>query len=249
MKIITRKEAKEQGLKFYFTGKSCCRGHVCERRIINWRCIECEKKRDKNRNPRNTESDKKRRKEYYENNKEYLLEQKRKYNKTHKKQISILKKKYREANKEQLTKKDKEYYEANKEKKVEYNKGYYKANKGQITKNNKKYHEANKDEISKQKKEYYQANKEYFFTHNAKRRAAKKQAIPSWYKSEKEFVEFIYKCSQERSKSSNIIYHVDHIVPLQNDLVCGLHCIANLQILTESENSSKNNKFNIEKQY
>lgn len=40
-KIISRKEAKAQGLKRYFTGKPCKRGHVCERDVKNGQCQEC----------------------------------------------------------------------------------------------------------------------------------------------------------------------------------------------------------------
>jgi hypothetical protein len=40
-KIITRAKAKARGLKRYFTGKPCCRGHIAERHVNNWACIEC----------------------------------------------------------------------------------------------------------------------------------------------------------------------------------------------------------------
>ena len=37
----TAKQAKELGLRKYFTGKACCRGHVAERWVQNWTCIVC----------------------------------------------------------------------------------------------------------------------------------------------------------------------------------------------------------------
>lgn len=41
MKIITRKEAIEKGLKRFFTGKPCYRGHVSERLVSNRTCLQC----------------------------------------------------------------------------------------------------------------------------------------------------------------------------------------------------------------
>jgi hypothetical protein len=47
MQIITRKEAQAQGLRRYFTGKPCKRGHVDEHRV-NGGCLTCIREKDRN---------------------------------------------------------------------------------------------------------------------------------------------------------------------------------------------------------
>lgn len=42
-KVITRKEALSLGLKWYFTGKPCKRGHIAEQYTANRACRECKK--------------------------------------------------------------------------------------------------------------------------------------------------------------------------------------------------------------
>lgn len=39
--IVTRKEAREKGLKKYFTGSICVNGHIAERLTISGSCFEC----------------------------------------------------------------------------------------------------------------------------------------------------------------------------------------------------------------
>lgn len=77
----------------------------------------------------------------------------------------------------------------------------------------------------------------------AYRRATNKKAIPPWINSShKNEMKKIYEESKMKSKSENIIYEVDHIIPLVSDFVCGLHVPWNLRVITRKENREKNNK-------
>jgi len=70
-----------------------------------------------------------------------------------------------------------------------------------------------------------------------------KLVTPKW--ADINCIEEIYKKSKVLSEMGQH-YHVDHIVPLNHPLVCGLHVEHNLQIITKEENSKKNNKFIVE---
>jgi len=67
------------------------------------------------------------------------------------------------------------------------------------------------------------------------RRAILKRAVPMW--ASLECIKDIFKKAKDQCLS------VDHMVPLNSKLVCGLHCEDNMQLLTRSENSSKNNRY------
>jgi hypothetical protein len=41
--IISRKEAKASGLRYYFTGKACPQGHLSERLVFNSSCRACQR--------------------------------------------------------------------------------------------------------------------------------------------------------------------------------------------------------------
>jgi hypothetical protein len=54
-RIISRAEAKALGLKCYFAGKPCKRGHVAERWVGNSACMECDRARASERRTANLE--------------------------------------------------------------------------------------------------------------------------------------------------------------------------------------------------
>lgn len=77
------------------------------------------------------------------------------------------------------------------------------------------------------------ANPAYFRAKNMKRHAAKLRAVPSWAEHDK--IATVYQ------KAKQFGFEVDHVVPLQHKLVCGLHVWNNLQLLSKVENIRKKN--------
>lgn len=75
----------------------------------------------------------------------------------------------------------------------------------------------------------------------AKRRAAKLQATPMWADPVK--IREWYFAATVAERDTGFAWHVDHIVPLNNPLVCGLHCEANLQLLPGAMNVEKSNRY------
>jgi 5-methylcytosine-specific restriction endonuclease McrA len=53
----------------------------------------------------------------------------------------------------------------------------------------------------------------------------------------------LIKIKEVYSQAQKLGLTVDHIIPLNGKLVCGLHVENNLQLLTRAENSAKLNKF------
>jgi hypothetical protein len=137
----------------------------------------------------------------------------------------------------------KKYYLENKNKLCEYQKLYYKENKNKVSEYKRQYKEENKDALSVYNKQYREENKDKILYLKSKRRAKKLQATPNWLTVEHlKSIERFYSISKEMELISGVKYHVDHIVPLQGDIVCGLHVPWNLQVIEASENLSKNNK-------
>ena len=116
-------------------------------------------------------------------------------------------------------------------------------------KSSKIYRSNNKDLINAKAKVYYYNNLEKIYLTKKKtrqkrraldlayvrmRQANKIKATPKWANLDK--IKQIYlNCSTG--------YHVDHIIPLTNKNVCGLHVEYNLQYLPALENQKKSNKF------
>lgn len=125
MNLIARKEAVEKGLKFYFTGEPCKRGHVAKRYTAKSYCLECSRLSAVESQNKNPEKKRKNQSRYHEKNKEKI---KQKYH-DNKKEYSERSKKYYKENKCKIISKVKDYADKNRDKINERSRRYYKENK------------------------------------------------------------------------------------------------------------------------
>jgi uncharacterized protein (DUF2132 family) len=88
---------------------------------------------------------------------------------------------------------------------------------------------------------HYYSNKPAYRAAWGKYKARKVSQTPSW--ANEQLIAAYYKEAKRLEELTGIKFHVDHIIPLQGDLVSGLHVESNLQLLPEHENLSKSNRF------
>jgi hypothetical protein len=175
--IISRKDAQAAGLKRYFSGRLCTRGHVCERYVCNKKCVIC----------KTAETAK-----WLSDRPGYLNARVR------------------------------AWHAAN----PDYSRQWADNNQDRMRAAELRWRTNNPV------KSVHKANR---------RRAAELRAIPGW--CDLEMVESVYSLAVAMTKTTGVKHHVDHIIPLRGETVCGLHVPENLQVIPAAQNLTKGNKF------
>jgi 5-methylcytosine-specific restriction endonuclease McrA len=154
------------------------------------------------------------------------------------------------------------YWRENKDRESERIKKWRLENKEEYKEKQKAYRLKNAEKLNEQKREYYirtknikaiyakkyaEKNPHIINKTSAKRRAARLNRTPSWLtKDDLWIINEIYELAILRTKVLGVMWHVDHIIPLQGKLVSGLHVPSNLQVILGAANHTKNNKYEIE---
>lgn len=83
--------------------------------------------------------------------------------------------------------------------------------------------------------------------HCQDRRDTLKTATPPWL-TPQDYADInkFYELAKHMSATNGVEYEVDHIIPLSNPLVCGLHHPNNLQIITKEQNREKGSDLRFE---
>ena len=148
-----------------------------------------------------------------------------------KKCVGAYRKKYYEVNAQKRKKCAAAYKKRNPEKVKIWSAGYRDRRSDHISEKNRRWYEKNKQHRNFKSREFYSANKHRWYGYELKRKMA--TVTPPWADADK--IALIYSMARKYG------FEVDHVVPIQSKLVCGLHVWENLQLLSPSENRKKLN--------
>lgn len=118
-----------------------------------------------------------------------------------------------------------------------------KENRETVNNYQKIYYYNNIEEMRAKSLAYQKNHKPVVNAASARKRAAKLLATPKWLSNiQLADITVFYYAAKQIELDTGIKQHVDHIVPLQGNNVCGLHVPWNLQILPAVDNIRKSNK-------
>jgi len=177
---------------------------------------------------------------HYRTNSEAIREKTKAYALENRDSVLAQKKVYAEENRDRLKAAKAKWAEENAEHLQAYQADYYSKNTEVIRASQAEYQRNNRPILNAINASWAKRNRAYLSSKYNRLRARDMGAIPAW--ADFEAIELIYVQANDLSKQSGVVHHVDHIVPLRSKLVCGLHCEANLQVITGAENQSKHNR-------
>lgn len=135
------------------------------------------------------------------------------------------------------------YYQKNRDRLITRSKQRYREKKEEISAYHAGWRKKNFHRKSQSDKNWRARNLPKTTAYSNERRARKLRAQPHWLNSfQLAQIQEFYEIAAAMSCQTGIKHHVDHIVPLKNKVVSGLHVPWNLQVIPARENLSKNNR-------
>lgn len=219
------------GLKRFFTGKPCHKGHIAER-FTTGGCVVCAAEKNSLWRAANPESVKRIQNKCNSGRRDSQREYRQRQDV--KERNFERNKAWRKANPEKGRAYTKKWCEANPEKRAEYlNRPEVKARMRAIACQWAKDNPERRGLWAKNNPEKLRAI-------TGRRYAKKKMAMVPWADANK--IAAIYAEAERLTRETGIPHEVDHIFPIGGKTVMGLHHEDNLRVVTRAENRSKGNK-------
>lgn len=178
------------------------------------------------------------RREYYKKNAEAIKTKSRAWSVANRERKSETDRKYRLANLERLSKAKRAYQKRTMRQHVKRANAWRAANLEKQRQVEQTYRDKNRAACNERIRAWKKKNKPLLVIHALVRSKRTRQATPKWV--DMKAVRALYEKAASMRRGG-LDVHVDHVVPLSNRLVCGLHWEGNLQIVAATENLKKCN--------
>lgn len=173
-------------------------------------------------------------------NREKINAEARAWRKRHPERVAAASRSQRAKNPERLAEYDRLKKARNPEKYKELVKAWKAKNPDKLKQYRIGDYERNKEKMKAATARWARANPDKTRAIKAKRRSLEINATVLW--ADKNAIKAIYAEAERKTIETGIRHVVDHIIPLNNPLVCGLHCETNLRVITAEDNSKKGNR-------
>ncbi len=231
--------------------------NIANARAKIWYAANKERKKeyDKKYREKNSGKQKLARAEYFQKNKDRMLAQSKEWSQKNKEKSKEIKKAWTARNRAYVSAKAIAWQKANPEKarairkkSTEKNREKVRARKNAWNRANAEkarvrvaaWNLANPERRKSAAAEYRKENVGKIRAYQAVRRSFSERATPSW--AIEFFMDEAYRLAKLRTKVLGFPWSVDHIVPLNSPLVCGLHVHNNLRVIPTVENLRKGNR-------
>ena len=252
MEIISRSEAKAQGLTHYYTGKPCKRGHVERRFVSGFQCVVCAKMHYDERRKNNPEAYREAQRKHYANNREKCIAATMESQKKHKSR--------------HLAEKRRDYWN-NRERYREYAKRYYRENSEKAIKRSRDYRLNNPEKVRAYFREYLKTRRandpDFKMRHACAYMVRRVLEKSEGSKANNTEMTLGYSCQElrrhiERNMAPDMswgnygdLWQIDHVIPVMEFIKMGCHdpakinALSNLMPEYKEENQRKGDKFSL----
>jgi len=181
-------------------------------------------------------------KAYRDQHKDRLYANARKWVEDHKVETAAYHAEYRSANRDKLRNQNRELYAENGRIYNANRKAKYNSEKA--AESNRRNYTKHRDKRISAMRNYEIRNPHIIIKRQVKRRTSMKNSVVAWNAEWNDFV------TQEagilrrlRNKATGVMWEVDHVIPLNSKVVCGLHVAENLAVIPKYVNRSKHNRY------
>lgn len=188
----------------------------------------------------NTERGKESRRMYRAENAEHLREVNRQHYRNNKDAYLARAKAAYEARPEYVKARNKAWEERNSEHVKARKNAYRAANAERLNERSRERYKLDPTPFARSRKAWQQKNPSRVRAYGADYRARRIKAAPSWANAE--YIRLWYEVARLEEARTGRKCHVDHIVPLNSSVVCGLHNEHNLRVMFAEDNIRKGNR-------